>query len=218
MKKTLWMTMTILAIAVAGYGIIQYLVLGAESAGLVQEKQLNMTLDDLWYAAIAIHVSGSVLSLIIGPFTLSTKFREKHLKRHRLLGRIYLLGILIGGGSGIYLAFFATGGIVSTIGFLLLSILWLNSAYQALRNIMSKRVDAHQRWMIRNYALTLTAVTLRLWLLIFVILFGEERFEWSYTIISWLSWVPNLLIAELLIKKRLLPSGPVQSSRGTSAI
>lgn len=195
--------MTILAFAAAGYGIVQYLVLGAESAGFVQEKLQNMSLDALWYGGIVIHVIGSVLSLMIGPFALSSKFRTKHLERHRILGRIYLLGIMMGGGSGIYLAFYATGGIVSTLGFLSLALLWLFSAYQALQNIIGKRVESHRRWMIRNYALTLAAVTLRLWLLIFVLAFGEERFEWSYTIISWLSWVPNLLIVELLIKKNV---------------
>nr|WP_246628014.1 DUF2306 domain-containing protein [Paenibacillus oenotherae] len=193
--------MTILAFAIAGYGIVQYLVLGADSAGFVQEKLLKIKLNSLWYTMIAIHVMASVTSLMLGPFTLSSKFRAKHLNRHRIMGRIYLTGILFGCGTGVYLAFYATGGIVSTFGFGSLSILWFYTAYQALRNILGKRVESHRRWMIRNYALTLAAVTLRLWLLIFVLVFGEERFEWSYTIISWLSWVPNLLLAECFIKK-----------------
>ena len=41
--------------------------------------------------------------------------------------------------------------------------------------------------MIRNYALTFAAVTLRIWLPLFMLLLGLERFELSYAIIAWLA-------------------------------
>lgn len=56
--------------------------------------------------------------------------------------------------------------------------------------------------MIRNYSLTFAAVTLRIWLPLFVLLFGLQQFEVSYTVIAWLAWVPNLIIAELFIRQR----------------
>ena len=58
--------------------------------------------------------------------------------------------------------------------------------------------------MIRNYSLTFGAVTLRIWLPLFIVLFGIERFELSYAIIAWLAWVPNLIVAELFIRKDLI--------------
>ena len=58
--------------------------------------------------------------------------------------------------------------------------------------------------MIRNYSLTFGAVTLRIWLPLFIVLFGIERFEFSYAIIAWLAWVPNLILAELFIRKDLI--------------
>jgi hypothetical protein len=54
--------------------------------------------------------------------------------------------------------------------------------------------------MIRNYALTLGAVTLRLWLPLFLSL--DYTFVESYATIAWLSWFPNLLVAELIIKNK----------------
>jgi uncharacterized membrane protein len=196
------MMMTILAFLVAGYAIVQYLIIGPEHAGLVQAKitESLMNLNALWYNMLTIHVISSVITIIIGPFTLSRKFREKNLKRHRILGKAYLIGILIGGGTGLYLAFYATGGIISTFGFGTLSILWLLTAYYALSSIKKRQVEVHRQWMIRNYSLTFAGVALRLWLLVFVILFGEENFETSYTIIAWLCWVPNLLFAEWWIQ------------------
>ncbi len=56
---------------------------------------------------------------------------------------------------------------------------------------------------IRNYSLTFAAVTLRIWLPLFIVLFGIEQFELSYAVIAWLAWVPNLIIAELFIRQRL---------------
>jgi uncharacterized membrane protein len=201
MRKS-WWVMTILACMVAGYGIVQYLIIGAEQAGFVQSKlsEFNIHLSSLWYVVLTIHVISSVIALIIGPFTLSKSFREKSLKRHRTLGRVYLLSILFGGGSGFYLAFYATGGVISTLGFGSLSILWWVSAYLALQNIKRKRIKVHREWMIRNYSLTFAAVTLRLWLALFVVLFGVDSFGTSYTIISWLSWVPNLIVAEYWVR------------------
>ncbi len=159
-------------------------------------------LSAFWYIMLFVHITTSILALVIGPFSLSAKFREKNINRHRLLGRIYLVGILLGGISGLYLAFFALGGLIAKLGFGLLALLWLITAYQALMTVKNKKIQDHRNWMIRNYSLTFGAVTLRIWLPLFIVLFGIEHFERSYAIISWLAWVPNLIIAELSIRRR----------------
>ncbi len=62
---------------------------------------------------------------------------------------------------------------------------------------------AHQQWMWRSYALTFAAVTLRVY-----IFFTSYQFHLNdataYATLAWLSWVPNLLVAEFLIRKKLL--------------
>jgi hypothetical protein len=50
--------------------------------------------------------------------------------------------------------------------------------------------------MVRNFALTFAAVTLRLWLPGSVL--SGVPFEVAYPIVAWLCWVPNLVVAELL--------------------
>nr|WP_255294447.1 DUF2306 domain-containing protein [Bacillus cereus] len=172
--------------------------------GLVKMKLMYISkLSSFWYIMLFIHITTSIVALVIGPFTLSTKFREKNINRHRIVGRIYMVGILLGGVSGLYLAFYATGGLIAKLGFGLLSVFWLTSAYQALIRIKNKKIQDHRNWMIRNYSLTFAAVTLRIWLPLFILLFGLEQFERSYAVIAWLAWVPNLIIAELFIRQRL---------------
>ncbi|MED4073713.1 DUF2306 domain-containing protein [Priestia endophytica] len=201
MKKRGWVIFNTLIFAVACYIIVQYFIMDGTQAGLVQMKLLFLDkLSPLWYMMLFIHITTSLVSLIIGPFTLSKTFREKNLKRHRQFGKVYMVGILFGGLSGLYLACYATGGFIAKLGFVFLSLLWLQSAYKALRMIGQRNISAHQYWMIRNYSLTFAAVTLRLWLPLFMVLFGLENFEVSYAIIAWLAWVPNLIFGELFIK------------------
>ncbi|SMF36347.1 Predicted membrane protein [Priestia filamentosa] len=111
-----------------------------------------------------------------------------------------MVGILFEDLSGLYLACYATGGLIAKLGFGFLSLLWLQSAYKALRMIRQRNISAHYHWMIRNYSLTFAAITLRLWLPLFMMLFGLVNFEVSYAIIAWLAWVPNLIVGELYYK------------------
>ncbi|MEH0978166.1 DUF2306 domain-containing protein [Bacillus mobilis] len=204
MNRKIWFVVTCFAFLVASYIVVQYFIMDGFQTGLVKVKLMfGSKLSAFWYMMLFIHITTSIVALVIGPFTLSTKFRERNINRHRIIGRIYMVGILLGGFSGLYLAFYATGGLVAKLGFGLLSVFWLTSAYQALNRIKNKKIKDHRNWMIRNYSLTFGAVTLRIWLPLFIVLFGIERFELSYAIIAWLAWVPNLIVAELFIRKRL---------------
>ncbi len=57
---------------------------------------------------------------------------------------------------------------------------------------------AIRRWMIRSYAMILAAVTLRIHLPILAAYF--QGFEPAYQIVAWSCWVPNLLVAELVVR------------------
>ena len=193
---------TILAISISGYAIVQYMILGAGKSGFVMSKvNFGEVLNEVWYIMLYIHASSSLIALALGPFLLSRQIRNKNQKLHKQLGKIYYIGILFGGLSGLYLGFEATGGVLSTFGFGFLSVFWIGTAGIALYKIKQRQVEQHRKWMIRNYSLTFAAVTLRVWLLIFILLAGVENYITSYTIISWLCWIPNLLIAEFFLKK-----------------
>ncbi|QSB09346.1 DUF2306 domain-containing protein [Lysinibacillus fusiformis] len=204
MKKKLWLIVCGLALFIAGYSIVQYLLFDARQAGFVQLKlMLSATLNSFWYLMLYIHIVFGVLALVIGPFTLSSRLREKNVKRHRILGSIYMVSILFGGLAGLYLALNATGGWVAQLGFALLSIGWLITMFQALVHIKKRNIQGHQKWMLRNYALTFAAVTLRIWLPLFTVLFGFDHFQYSYAVIAWLCWVPNFIVMEWYIQRKL---------------
>ena len=159
---------------------------------------------------LIMHIVGAMLAILIGPFQFLPGIRKgRWLKVHRWLGRTYLLSVLVGGIGGLYMAPFAYGGIISRLGFGALAILWLYSAYRAYRHIRNKELEAHRHWMIRNYALTFAGVMLRLWVPISGAV-GID-FNTAYVMIGWMCWVPNLLVAEWIIRRsrRSQPRGRI---------
>jgi hypothetical protein len=146
------------------------------------------------------HIIASMLAILIGAFQFLPGLRKgRLLKVHRWLGRTYLLSILFGGLSGLYMAQFAHGGIVSVVGFGVLACLWLYTGFMAYKHIRNKDIEGHRQWMIRNYALTFAGVMLRVWVPISSVI-GID-FTAAYTAIAWMCWVPNLLFAQWIINR-----------------
>lgn len=149
----------------------------------------------------AFHVLGSGVALTIGGFQFLPWLRARHLALHRWLGRTYLVAVLIGGIGGLVIAGQADGGLTGRVGFSLLAVVWLVSGWQAYTAVRSGDTAAHRVWMIRNFALTFAAVTLRAYLGIFTGAMGIP-FAGFYPLVAWLCWVPNLVVAEWLIVAR----------------
>ncbi|WKL04502.1 DUF2306 domain-containing protein [Paenibacillus amylolyticus] len=193
----------ILAFSIAGYAIVQYGVLKASDAGLVSFKlqKPNFELKP-WIYVLYIHIVTAIFALIIGPFQLFMKPTNDRKRWHRLLGYGYVLSITVSGIVSVYLSLFATGGWIAGLGFMSLDVLWVATTLIATRKIMAKDIQAHKAWMLRSYALTFAAVTLRIWLAPLNLLLGD--FEAGFQVVAWVCWIPNLLIIEAVISRMRL--------------
>jgi hypothetical protein len=93
---------------------------------------------------------------------------------------------------------------------------WLGTTLVAWRAVRQRRYAAHRRWMIRSFALALSAVTLRLALLVPMQL--QLDFMPVYRMTSWASWILNLLLAELWLRltapAQLVSAAPSQGTAG----
>jgi uncharacterized membrane protein len=161
---------------------------------------LQARLDAMPLAGIA-HLVGGGIALLIGGLQFVTRLRTAAPHWHRWLGRVYLILVLIGGVGGAVLATRAGGGLVGRTGFFLLAVLWLASGTAAYRAIRIGDVANHRRWMMRNYALTFAAVTLRIELGVISGALGYE-FAPTYQLVAWLAWVPNLIVVEWWLLQR----------------
>ncbi len=189
-------TLFVLSLGVAGYALVVY---GFFPLGALLHPEMRATYA-LYPAAIYAHIFGSAVALIIGPFQFWTRLRNERPQLHRWLGRCYLLvGVGIGGSAGLFMAFHAFGGLPARLGFGVLALLWLYTGYRAYRAIRARDIAAHRRWMVRNFALTFAAVTLRLYLPTAMV--SGSAFEPAYIAVAWLCWVPNLIAAELIFNR-----------------
>lgn len=159
--------------------------------------------------ALTIHAGLAATALVLGPFQFMPGLRRARPRLHRRMGTAYVVCCLGGGLAGLVLAFGATTGPIATAGFGLLAVAWLYATGRAWRLALARRIDEHQRWMIRSFALTLAAVTLRLYLPLSSTLPVDPND--AYRAISFLCWVPNLIAAELFIAASRPRSSP---SRG----
>ena len=149
---------------------------------------------------LTLHAGAASTALLVGPFQFLDGLRARRPALHRWTGRVYVLACLIGGVSGAVLATGARTGLPSTIGFGLLAVVWLVATWRAYDAARRRRFAAHRQWMIRSFALTFAAVTLRLYLpLAFVAPWGYVA---TYRVISFACWIPNILIAEAFLVRR----------------
>ncbi len=145
-----------------------------------------------------VHIAGAATALLLGPFNFIAAVRRRAPKVHRWIGRIYIGGCLSGGLAGLVVAFGSTAGPIATTGFGTLAVCWVVANAQGWWTARKRRFKDHRAWMIRSFAMTFGAVTLRLYLPL-IPLFHVSFLE-GYRAISFLAWVPNLILAELYLR------------------
>lgn len=196
LNKFCWILFVFFAVGVGAYPVA-YLLFDMTGGGLIATKQSEVVNNAVWLIAFYVHISFGGLSLLTGWSQFSKRIRNRNLSLHRSLGKIYLISVMLSGLTGLYISFFATGGWIASVGFGGLAIAWLFTSSAAYRSIKMKDIDAHEAWMIRSYAVTFAAVTLRIWLPMSAV--AGFAFIDAYRVISYLCWIPNLMIAELII-------------------
>ncbi len=207
-SPTAWTLMTLLCLFVGLYAF----VLIASGFDLVPAD----IADNAFFTPLGlrVHIVAAAVALLVGPWQFVAGVRRRVPRVHRVLGRTYVAGCLIGGTAGAAIALTTTHGRVAGMGFLLLGVAWVLSTGMALRLAMVGDYSRHRRWMIRSFALTFAAVTLRLYL--GVAEAADLNYEASYQAVAWISWVPNILIVEWRLRlmprtSGLLHAAPVSS-------
>lgn len=143
---------------------------------------------------IITHGITSLIVLLLGPWQFMRGIRKRFPRFHRVSGRIYLLGVLLGGITGFRMGLMAYGGLSGKLALSSLAVLWLATGAMALATILRRDVAAHRRWMIRNFTLTFAAVMLRVYLNL-----GQRAgldYTLIYPVVTWLSWVPGIIAVE----------------------
>jgi len=154
-----------------------------------------------WRVSFYTHVFTSCLVLIAGFTQFNPWLLRRYPKVHRRMGWVYLVTVIgVSGPAAFMMAWHANGGLHARTSFTLLSLLWVSYTFYAGWKVVKKEFATHGAFMFRSYALTLSAITLRLYTYISAFLPLAASPREIYITTAWLSWVPNLLIAEMLIR------------------
>lgn len=154
--------------------------------------------------AAFLHLLCGSIALTLGAFQLNSQLRARYLAAHRWAGRVFVICVILGGSAAFMLSLQSKAGLVTHWGFGMMAVVWVFTATMAWVSIRQGDRAEHRQSMIRAYAVTYAAVTLRIYLPLS--LQNGIPFESAYQAISWACWVPNLLIAEWFFLRRPTPA------------
>jgi len=183
----LWALAAVLSVGVAVFSyrfLLPHPMMGDEIAANLVRKP--------W---LPIHAAFAATALLVGPFQFLTRLRARRPGLHRTLGKVYVAACLLAAPAGLVLGTHSSAGPIAQWGFSVLAVLWFAATARAFWLATQGRIAEHRRWMVRSWAMTFAAVTLRLYLPIPPMLLHMDFLD-GYRAISWVSWVANLVVAE----------------------
>lgn len=199
-RRITYCLIALCSILVGLYPVVYFLV-PDRRFGLLASKSAVLLADNLWNVMFYMHIILGGVALLIGWLQFHKKLRARKIKIHKNIGKVYVLSVLLSAIAAMYIGFYATGGIIAKSGFITMAIAWFFTTLFGFTTIKKGKVMQHQKLMIYSYAICFAAVMLRIYLPIFIPLFGS--FLSAYKLIAWLCWVPNLLVAYLIVKYQL---------------
>ena len=166
----------------------------------IQERSFLFQ-SNLYSASFYIHIFAGMLCITTALIQFSRYILKKTKAIHRWSGKIYVFVVLfLAAPTGLYMSFFAKGSFWERALFMFMAIFWFLSTYYGLTSIHKKNVLAHKIWMMRSYAMAMTAVTFRLYHIVFYLV-GWGHLE-NYEVSLWISVVGNMLFAEYFIYRK----------------
>ena len=103
------------------------------------------------------HTLCGVIALLTGPMQFWSRLRRRHLKFHRVLGRVYVICVFVGAFTGIALA----AGRPGMPGTSMQAAAWIVCTTAAFITARNRQIAQHRQWMARSYAVTFTFVSSR---------------------------------------------------------
>lgn len=202
-QKVIFWILVLLAIFIGIYALVGYGLSDIGAAGFAKTKEnFGIKLSAMWHIMLIIHAVAGGMAILIGWTQFVGSWLERHRQLHRSIGKLYIISVMFAGVSGLYLAMYATGGIVAQLGFGAVSLAWLITGAISLLMVLRGNIEEHEKWVYRSYAVTFAAVTLRIYLIAATTIFGQTIYLVYYPIIAWLCWVPNLIVVELYLRNR----------------
>jgi len=163
----------------------------------IQERAVLFA-QSVYKSGFYLHIAAGMLCITSALIQFSSYILRKRKAIHVWSGKVYVyVVLLIGAPTGLYMSFFAKGSYWERILFMFMAVYWFYTTVKGLLTILQKNVLAHKIWMIRSYCMAMTAVTFRIYHIVFYY-FGVSQL-YNYEISLWISVLGNMLVAEAFI-------------------
>jgi len=110
---------------------------------------------------VVMHLIGGTLALFLGPIQFWKYFRTRYLTLHKVLGKIYMIGVTLTGMSAIRLSLISPCR-PCRVSLFILAVLALLATAFAWKSIKAKNIKAHQQFMIRSFICIFSFVAVRI--------------------------------------------------------
>lgn len=202
-RKSLYRLLACVSLVFILYALVKNYWIDPGAAGFLSRKtglkrELNLP---VWLNVMYVHVGFACLAMASGLINFSNRMFEKSRRFHRFNGYVYLVSVLLVVLTSGYMAPYATGGKISSMGFNALNLIWLFVTITALIQIKRKRIDRHRNWMIRSYAFCFTNLLIHLITSLVQQGFGMV-YATSYTIGLYGSIALLIVIPEIIIRTK----------------
>lgn len=199
-----WWFLIIVSLGVMVPFVAPYLTLNPSNSRVATSSTIQ-------YLLLITHILFACVALITGFFQFIDRIQIESPKVHRYSGKVYVMSVLISGVIGLVYVFYIKN-FSKAISFLVLSLLWVFTCWKGYRAAVKGNFDDHRKWMIRNFGVTLIAVSGRLvmplLLLAYYVLNGfsipggrVEMVEEALNINIWVGIVVNFMIVDWIILK-----------------
>lgn len=165
------------------------------------EERSFLFKSNFYYTCFYIHIFAGSLCILTALIQFSRYIMKKSKAIHRFSGKIYVFVVLfLGAPTGLYMSFFAKGSFWERALFMFMASWWFVTTLYGLTTIHKRNVIAHKVWMVRSYAMAMTAVTFRVYHIVFYLLdWGHLE---NYELSLWISVIGNMLFAEFVIYRQ----------------
>jgi hypothetical protein len=197
-RMLFWIPISVFSLLLV-YNTLPYFSFSKEFSFIDERSVLFQ--NGVYKTSFYIHIFAGALCITTALVQFSRFILRKSKAIHRWSGKIYVFVVLfLGAPTGLYMSFFAKGSVWERSLFLFMSVTWFITTLYGFNTILKKNIVAHKIWMIRSYAMAMTAVTFRIYHIIFYLMdLGHLE---NYEISLWISVLGNMLFAEWIIYRQ----------------
>jgi uncharacterized membrane protein len=165
------------------------------------------------------HGVGAGCALLLGPLQFSDRLRKRYTKLHRVLGRFYVGGVLLGAPIGAYIQYrfdeLVFGASRSfTIATIVDALILMATTVIALSFAMRGKIQLHRQWMTRSYAVAIVFLEVR-------VIGGLGGWDDNLRVTEMIVWTciaMSLLFADVVIHWQELRSSRPAAAKAMAAV